>query len=124
MRYSSSRREFLKTASCATAFGMTAASYAKVVGANDRISIGVIGCGGRGRNAHMKGVQAHQAAHAQAAVTQTLSQPLSCAAPYLALAFLDCVAISCGMVGQHLFQEAADLLGRLVGIQPEYLSIV
>lgn len=61
MRYSTSRREFIKTASYTTAaVGMTAASYAKVVGSNDRISIGVIGCGGRGRNAHMKGVQAHQ----------------------------------------------------------------
>jgi predicted dehydrogenase len=60
MQRSSSRREFLKTTSFgATALGMTATSYAKVVGANDRISIGVIGCGGRGRNAHMKGVQAH-----------------------------------------------------------------
>jgi predicted dehydrogenase len=38
---------------------LTAASYARVVGANDRISIGIIGCGGRGYNAHMKGLQAH-----------------------------------------------------------------
>ncbi|MEA3365801.1 MAG: Gfo/Idh/MocA family oxidoreductase, partial [Candidatus Hydrogenedentes bacterium] len=35
------------------AVSMTAASYARVKGANDRISIGVIGCGVRGRNAHM-----------------------------------------------------------------------
>ncbi|MFO7904827.1 MAG: Gfo/Idh/MocA family oxidoreductase [Pirellulaceae bacterium] len=61
MRHTSSRREFLKQASFTTAaFGMTAASYARVAGANDRISIGVIGCGGRGRGAHMKGVHAHQ----------------------------------------------------------------
>ncbi len=60
MRHTTSRREFLKTASVgAAALSMTASSYAKVAGANERISIGVIGCGGRGRNAHMKGVQAH-----------------------------------------------------------------
>ncbi len=60
MRHARSRREFLKTASVgAAALGMTAVSYAKVVGANERISIGVIGCGGRGRDAHMRGVQAH-----------------------------------------------------------------
>jgi len=35
---------------------MTAASYARVVGANDRISIGIIGCGGRGLDFHMPGV--------------------------------------------------------------------
>jgi predicted dehydrogenase len=35
---------------------MSAASYRRVLGANERISIGVIGCGGRGRGAHMKGV--------------------------------------------------------------------
>jgi len=33
-----------------TAAGMTAASYSCVMGANDRISIGVIGCGNRGNN--------------------------------------------------------------------------
>jgi predicted dehydrogenase len=60
MSPSASRRDFLKTASLtATAWTMSAASYARVVGANDRISIGVIGCGGRGRNAHMPGVHAH-----------------------------------------------------------------
>jgi len=34
----------------------TATSYAKIVGANERISLGLIGCGGRGYEAHMKGV--------------------------------------------------------------------
>jgi hypothetical protein len=29
--------------------GMTAASYRRVLGANDRIAIGLIGCGGRAR---------------------------------------------------------------------------
>ncbi len=51
------RRGFLKTASVGTvALSMTAASYARVKGANDRISIGVIGCGSRGIDAHMAGV--------------------------------------------------------------------
>lgn len=52
-----SRREFLKTASVgAAALSVTASSYARVAGANDRISIGVIGCGSRGLDAHMPGV--------------------------------------------------------------------
>jgi len=60
MHRSASRRQFLKTASAgAAALGMTAASYARVAGANDRLSIGVIGCGRRGRGAHMPGVHNH-----------------------------------------------------------------
>ena len=60
MRNTRTRRDFLKTASWgAAAFSVSAASYGRVVGANDRISIGVIGCGGRGRKAHMTGVHAH-----------------------------------------------------------------
>ena len=60
MKTTSSRREFLKTASVgAAALGVTASSYGRVVGANERIAIGQIGCGGRGRGAHMKGVNAH-----------------------------------------------------------------
>ena len=54
-----SRRCFLKVASAGAALGATAASYARVVGANERISIGMIGCGSRGFGAHMKGVQKH-----------------------------------------------------------------
>jgi predicted dehydrogenase len=37
----------------------SAASYSRIVGANDRISIGVIGCGNRGIRAHMAGVNKH-----------------------------------------------------------------
>jgi predicted dehydrogenase len=52
-----SRRDFLKTASVgAAALSLTASSYARAAGANDRISIGIIGCGGRGLDAHMVGV--------------------------------------------------------------------
>src|SRR5438105_8784898 len=40
------RRNFLKHA---TAAGMTALSASRILGANDRINIGLIGCGGRGR---------------------------------------------------------------------------
>src|SRR4051794_25889998 len=42
-----SRRRVLRTAGYAAAF--TAASYSKILGANDRIRLGLIGCGGRGR---------------------------------------------------------------------------
>lgn len=56
-----SRRTFLKTtAAGSAAMALSAASYARVIGANERISIGQIGCGGRGIGAHMKGVHAHQ----------------------------------------------------------------
>lgn len=54
-----SRRQFLKTASAGAAMAFTATSYARIVGANERISLGLIGCGGRGYEAHMKGVHAH-----------------------------------------------------------------
>lgn len=50
------RRDFMKTAGAA-AVSMTAASYARVAGANDRISIGMIGCGDRGLGALMPGVR-------------------------------------------------------------------
>lgn len=39
------RRNFLKT----SGIGMTALSASRVLGANDRVNIGLIGCGGRGR---------------------------------------------------------------------------
>ena len=56
-----SRRNFLKTATAGSAaLALSAASYSRVLGANDRISIGQIGCGGRGVGAHMAGVHAHQ----------------------------------------------------------------
>lgn len=42
------RRSFLKSAGAATA--LTAASYSRVLGANDRIQMGIIGSGGRGRS--------------------------------------------------------------------------
>ena len=58
MKSTSSRREFLKTASVgAAALGMTATSYGRVVGANERIAIGQIGCGGRGRGCSHEGSQ-------------------------------------------------------------------
>ncbi len=55
-----SRREFLKATSAgAAALTLTATSYARVAGSNERLSIGVIGCGDRGLKAHMPGVNAH-----------------------------------------------------------------
>ena len=56
-----SRRKFLKTATAGSAaLALSAASYSRVLGANDRISIGQIGCGSRGVDAHMAGIHAHQ----------------------------------------------------------------
>jgi hypothetical protein len=62
MTTSSTRRQFLATASAGAALAFTAQSYARIVGANERISIGLIGCGGRGYGAFMPGVNARQAA--------------------------------------------------------------
>jgi predicted dehydrogenase len=59
MKSPASRRHFLKTASTGAVLALTATSYAKIVGANERISLGLIGCGGRGYDAHMKGVHPH-----------------------------------------------------------------
>ncbi len=56
MTFPASRRQFIKTASAGAALAFTATSYAKIAGANERISLGLIGCGGRGYNAHMNGV--------------------------------------------------------------------
>src|SRR5215213_9323847 len=58
-----SRRQILRTtvaaAATASALSMTADSYARVAGANDRISIGLIGCGERGSAAHLPGIFKH-----------------------------------------------------------------
>ena len=60
MQESFSRRNFLKTAAVGSAaLTLSATSYSRVIGANDRISIGIIGCGGRGVGAHMAGVNKH-----------------------------------------------------------------
>lgn len=54
------RRNFIKTAAAgATAMSMTAHSYGRILGANDRIRLAQIGCGGRGKQAHMEGVHKH-----------------------------------------------------------------
>jgi predicted dehydrogenase len=60
MQTSYSRRRFLRTAAAGSAaLALSAASYSRVLGANDRVSIGIIGCGGRGLGAHMPGVHEH-----------------------------------------------------------------
>jgi len=52
-----SRRKFLKSAAAGSAaMALSAISYSRVIGANDRISIGIIGCGSRGVGEHMPGV--------------------------------------------------------------------
>ena len=60
-----SRRGFIKNGSI-TALGLTVLPQSFTIlekgrarGANDRIRIGIIGCGDRGCNAHMEGVYAH-----------------------------------------------------------------
>ncbi|MDD4017460.1 MAG: Gfo/Idh/MocA family oxidoreductase [Kiritimatiellae bacterium] len=64
MTSKTTRRNLLKIAGGTAAvyaapFSVSAATRRRSIGANDRIRIGVIGCGGRGRNAHMKGLYAH-----------------------------------------------------------------
>ncbi len=56
----SNRRDFLKTAALgAAAVSLTARNHARAQGANDRLRIGLIGCGSRGIGAHMTGVHNH-----------------------------------------------------------------
>ena len=44
------RREFLNSAITGTAvISTTALSHERIVGANDRVVVGLVGCGGRGR---------------------------------------------------------------------------
>ena len=47
-----SRRSFIKTSALAAggALGFSRSAYAAILGANDRIRFGVIGCGGMGRH--------------------------------------------------------------------------
>ena len=57
MDRSVSRRTLLKAGvGTSAALAFSAASYGRIKGANDRIFIGQIGCGGRGVGAHMAGV--------------------------------------------------------------------
>ena len=54
------RRKFLKAAAVAagaTAFGTSALSYGRILGANDRISLGFIGLGSRGSELHRMGAR-------------------------------------------------------------------
>ena len=53
MTKSITRRNFLRASAAGVALSMTASSYAKIIGANDRISIGIIGCGSRGYNVYL-----------------------------------------------------------------------
>lgn len=64
MKNSTTRRNVMKMAggaaiAAALPFSVSAATRRRSVGANDRIRIGVIGCGDRGRNGHMKGLYKH-----------------------------------------------------------------
>jgi predicted dehydrogenase len=53
------RRSFIKTtAAVGTALSLPAASYAKIIGANDKVRVAVIGLNGRGRN-HYEGLKEH-----------------------------------------------------------------
>jgi len=73
-RNSLSRRRFLRAAAGATV-GLSAASYSRVLGSNDRISIGIIGCGGRGQGTHM--AQVHKYAKNQNADVVAVCDPWS-----------------------------------------------
>lgn len=54
------RRDFIKTAAAGvTAMSFSARSYGRILGANERIRLGQIGCGDRGCGAHMAGVHQH-----------------------------------------------------------------
>jgi predicted dehydrogenase len=61
MKPPASRRQFLKSVSAGAAAlaATSASSYGRVPGSNERLSIGIIGCGDRGRNAHMTGINKH-----------------------------------------------------------------
>jgi predicted dehydrogenase len=52
-------RNTVAAAATVSALSMTADSYARVAGANDRISIALIGCGERGTAAHFPGIFKH-----------------------------------------------------------------
>jgi len=54
-----SRRTFLKKTAKTAAVALSAASYSRVRGANDRLNIGIIGCGDRGIGTHMPGINKH-----------------------------------------------------------------
>src|SRR5260370_39562476 len=57
------RREFMKIGSAAlatTAVSWNATSYAAIVGANDRVRVGVVGCGDRMKQALIPSFQVHQ----------------------------------------------------------------
>src|SRR5665213_3344256 len=58
----SNRRDFLKigsTALAATAVSWNATSYASIIGANDRVKVGIVGCGDRMKGALIPAFQAH-----------------------------------------------------------------
>src|SRR5258708_21672155 len=57
-----SRRLFLKIAGAGVVLNSTAASYARILGANDRVRVGVIGFSERFRDALLPSFQQHAAA--------------------------------------------------------------
>jgi predicted dehydrogenase len=59
MKHGVTRRRFMRASGTGLAGGLAAASERAVLGANDRIAIGVIGCGGRG-TAHLRNLLAMQ----------------------------------------------------------------
>lgn len=60
VKQSLNRRNFLKASvGGGLALALSPRSYSRVIGANERISIGIIGCGSRGIGAHMAGINKH-----------------------------------------------------------------
>ena len=63
---SDNRREFLKAGGAvlaATAVSWNASSYASILGANDRVKVGVIGCGDRMKSSLIPAFQEHAKDH-------------------------------------------------------------
>jgi predicted dehydrogenase len=60
-QHENTRRDFLKagTAALATTAAWTASSYAAIVGANDRVKVGVVGCGDRMKQALIPAFSTH-----------------------------------------------------------------
>jgi predicted dehydrogenase len=70
-RQSFTRRDFVKGASATAAAGLTASSYGRVLGASDRVRLGIIGPGGRGQELMREFVKAPNAEFVAAADVYT-----------------------------------------------------
>lgn len=58
-RYHSRRRFFATSLAGGSAIAFSAASYARIIGANERVAIGLIGCGDRAQKAQIPNIAKH-----------------------------------------------------------------